>query len=308
MKILLNLPRVFTWKAVKARDLLSGAIHQYFLDKGYEQGSALIRMRVRNGMDMGLSLDDSAKLVLLIPTTPTTFWIIFHLFSEPAILQRCRAEVEGIMTTTKRSGRPTLRRLDISRLKTDCPYLLAVFQEVLRQRSAAPAARRVMRDCSIGDYMLKKDANLYIPTRVFHMDPAIWGPDAATFRPERWLRGTKGYRAISPFAMRPFGGGQTLCPGRHFAMTEVLTTAVAMVLRYDLHPVEGAWKAPSTDKTSVAAVVMEPDCDIEVEVRERAGFQGDEWLVELKDTDEVFAISAEDKASAIGTGAYDMTA
>ncbi|TVY84462.1 Cholesterol 7-alpha-monooxygenase [Lachnellula suecica] len=39
-------------------------------------------------------------------------------------------------------------------------------------------------------------------------------------------------------ALRPFGGGTTLCPGRHFAMNEILGGMVAMMLRLEIEVVE----------------------------------------------------------------------
>jgi ATP-binding cassette subfamily D (ALD) long-chain fatty acid import protein len=39
-------------------------------------------------------------------------------------------------------------------------------------------------------------------------------------------------------ALRPFGGGTTLCPGRHFAMNEILGGMVAMMLRLEVEVVE----------------------------------------------------------------------
>ena len=39
-------------------------------------------------------------------------------------------------------------------------------------------------------------------------------------------------------ALRPFGGGTTLCPGRHFAMNEILEGMVTMMLRLEIEVVE----------------------------------------------------------------------
>ena len=228
-------------------------------------------------------------------TNPTVFWIVFYLFSNAQTLRRCREEIEAVMTATRQPSSRTLRRLDVSQLKAHCPYLLGVFQEVLRLRTTPPSVRRVMRDTIVGDYRLKQGATLYMPSAVFHTDPAIWGLDVAEFRPERWLKGSERYRPVNPLAMRPFGGGQTLCPGRHFATTEILAAAVMMVMRYDLQPVAGEWRMPTTDYTNIASAVAQPDWDIEVEVREREEFKGDEWDFELKDSNQVFAIAAEDK-------------
>ena len=152
-----------------------------------------------------------------------------------------------------------------------------------------------MRDTTVGAYHLKEGSTLYMPSGVFHTDANFWGPDVADFRPERWLKDDPDYRPINPLAMRPFGGGQSLCPGRHFVTTEILAAAVMMVLRYDIRPVKGEWQAPATTGTNIASAVAQPDWDIEVEIEERKEFQGDEWGFELNDSNQVFAIAAEDK-------------
>jgi cytochrome P450 len=61
---------------------------------------------------------------------------------------------------------------------------------------------------------------------------------------------------------RVFGGGKTLCPGRHFATNEVLAVVAMFIVRLDMTPVGGEWKFLTIANTNVAAVVMELDDDI----------------------------------------------
>ncbi len=53
---------------------------------------------------------------------------------------------------------------------------------------------------------------------------------------------------------------------------------------------------PKTTNTNVAAVVVEPDTDVEIEISQRKGFDG-EWAFSLKDSDKFFTIVAEDQAA-----------
>ena len=212
-------------------------------------------------------------------------------FSDTARLQRCREEMELITSVQKPSSGTAVRCIELSKLKTHCLYLLAVFQEVLRLRGS-PTVRRVMRDTMVRDYALKKGATVYVPSGVFQTDPEYFGPDADAFRPERWLEGKR----VDPNAMRPFGGGNTLCPGRNFATTEVLAAAAMMVMRYHLTPVAGGWKAPTTNNSNIASVIAQPDRDIEAELRERDEFSGSEWIYELQDSsNQAFSSAVEDK-------------
>ena len=231
----------------------------------------------------------------MVNTNPTMFWVIFHVFSRPDYLRQCRDEACEIMTTKEEDGK-FVRSLDISQLK-QCPTLVMIFQEALRVHTISPSVRRVVRETSVGEYVLKEGITLYIPSVVFHTDREVWGSDVGAFNPERWQENSASkLRGTNAVAMRPFGGGQTLCPGRHFAMTEVLAMVVMLIMRFDLEPVGGSgWKEPSTNNTSPITSVLQPDSDIEVRVQERAEYRNDEWAFELHESDHVFAIAAEDK-------------
>ena len=53
-------------------------------------------------------------------------------------------------------------------------------------------------------------------TSVLHRDSACWGPDAHTFRPERWLDGS-----LRPkWNFLPFGGGSRTCPAQQMVLTQ----------------------------------------------------------------------------------------
>ena len=67
------------------------------------------------------------------------------------------------------------------------------------------------------------------------------------------------------------------------------------ILRYNLTPLDGRWTTPKTEKTNIAAVVMEPDTDIRVRVVPREAMADCEWEFKLGDSDMVFGVAAEDR-------------
>ena len=82
----------------------------------------------------------------------------------------------------------------------------------------------------------------------------------------------------SPLAFRAFGGGTTLCPGRHFAGHEILATVAMFVCRFEMTPIGGkGWVLPDTGNTNVVATIMEPDSDVEVEITVRSGWGDGKW-------------------------------
>ncbi|PKA66839.1 Cytochrome P450 94A1 [Apostasia shenzhenica] len=71
---------------------------------------------------------------------------------------------------------------------------------------------------------------------------AEWGPDAAEFRPERWLRDGV-FSPESPFKYPVFQGGQRMCVGKEMALMEIKAVVVAIVGEFDVE-LAGGVKTP----------------------------------------------------------------
>ena len=118
--------------------------------------------------------------------------------------------------------------MDTVKVRDECPLLLSVFQEGLRYFSHGATARLVLEDTMLDrQYLLKKDALVLMPTSVIHTDQAVWGPPG--FNPRRFLKAEGGAKRSSAASYRPFGDGNVLRPGRHFAAAEVLTLTAMLV-------------------------------------------------------------------------------
>ena len=118
-----------------------------------------------------------------------------------------------------------------------------------------------------------------------------------TFDPRRFLNGKpdgNGKKKAPEAAVRAFGGGKTLCPGRHFSTNEILAITAMFVVRFDTEAVSGKWIEPTTDKTNLASVVLTPDWDPQIKVRPRKGYEKMKWSFTLKDSENLFAVAAED--------------
>jgi cytochrome P450 len=265
--------------------------------------------------DYNLSLEDTARfeiggvIAITVSTIPAAFWMIYYVFSKPEILALLRKEVGSVLETTKDDSKNTpTRTLNITKLRTACPILTSTFQETLRHGALGASVRLVVEDTIIsGRYLLKKGCVVQIPTHTVHFDPSIWGPSVEDFDASRFVPGQtissntqeKKRKKAPPGALRPFGGGKNLCPGRHFAATEILALVSMIIMRYDLRVVSasdeqqndhGEWAMPKSERSSLAAVVREPDEDTEVEVRLREGFEEGRWAFQLDDSELVFTI------------------
>ncbi len=116
------------------------------------------------------------------------------------------------------------------------PYTTAVIKESLRMEPPASTIRWVPTS-EEPVYITTQDGTqhcingtpLYVNHRIIFQSTKIWGPDAKTFRPERWL--DKGYIAKLPAgAFRPFERGPRACIGQELAMMEA-KVALALTAR-----------------------------------------------------------------------------
>lgn len=299
MSILIGfLPSITARKPVAARAKVAKAFEAYYKAGGVKKASALAQMRYQSEADNNLSLEDIARyevggsIAILVNTAPSAFWTLFLLHSHPGLLEDVRREIDACTVTTTEGG-STVKTIDITTLKEACPLLLSSYQEVLRYSSMGTSVREVMEDTYLDGWLLKKGAMLQMPSRIIHQDSSLWGTDVAEFNPRRFLPEEKQNRPRDA-CFRAFGGGKTLCPGRHFATNEVLAVVAVFIARLDMKPVGGVWKSPTTANTNVAAVLMEPDYDIEVEIRTRQGFEGFKWAIKLDKSEKVFAMVTED--------------
>lgn len=304
---------VFPWitahKGLAGRAKVVQAFEHYFRTGGHKEASILMKNRYEVSAKNGIALEDIARyelggaIAILVNTTPAAFWMLFLVYSSPDLVDDIRKEVDSVVTTTTNNDGDMVRHLDITLLKTSCHLLTSTFQEVLRYRTIGTSVRQVMQDTVLNDqWLLKKDCMVQMPSRIIHKDSSIWGADVDEFNPRRFLKdgerktADKDKRPPNAAAFRAFGGGTTLCPGRHFATNEILAVVAMFVLRFDMipAPAAGGWVVPKTEKTNLAAVVMEPDTDVEVEVSLRKGFEDGRWVYGIQDSKAVFAIVAED--------------
>ncbi|KAI1272186.1 cytochrome P450 [Xylaria sp. FL0933] len=234
------LPGLLAADALKARAFLRKKYEHYFVQGWHHEGSDYIQRRHAYMCERGLSAEDIAKIELtgVFPlignTIPTAFWFIYHIFSSPVVLEDCRREV--LKAVSEQDGVCTI---DASFIKDSCPILSSTYQEVFRFHGMGTSVRVALEDHMLeGKYLIKKGGMVMISGRVQHSSASLWGRDVEEFRHTRFLK-TPGGKRHNPVAFRGFGGGTTLCPGRHFATTEILLFATLLTLRFDVRLANG---------------------------------------------------------------------
>ena len=232
-------------------------------------------------------LEVGALLGVLANIVPTIFYTVMHIFSSPELLRSIRDELEELCIYHS-PGRKT-QTLKVLTMREKCILLHATFRETLRHHALGTSVRYVREDMLLDDkYLLKKGSVVQTPMAVLHKSPAAWGQDAAAFRPSRFLKAVGGGGGTAaemelkqtPAAFRPFGGGASLCPGRHVATIETMALAAMLVLRFEIEGVEGAGAAlvvPRGKQKSLATNIFPPEKDVRVRVRSRQGLGDVRW-------------------------------
>jgi cytochrome P450 len=187
-----------------------------------------------------------------------SFWLISHLLCEPKLYNAVREEV---FRGCKPDG-----TVDIQILITECPILDSVWHEVLRLYNAASTAREAQQETTVGGKRVHKGDRILTPFRQFQLDPNLFGPDARTFAPERFLKNKNLHRSKG---FHPWGGGTTYCPGRFFAQQEVYMLVALFFYRYDISVV-GPSTVPRLDVHTPVPASMRPLDDLQLKIKPRS--------------------------------------
>lgn len=118
------------------------------------------------------------------------------------------------------------------------PYLNACLRETLRLNPTAPAftlTPRAEAEQPVllgGKYEIPKGMPVIALLGKIQTDPAVWGEDAAEFRPERML--DEPFSKLPKNAWKPFGNGVRGCIGRPFAWQETLLVTALILQNFNV--------------------------------------------------------------------------
>jgi len=144
-------------------------------------------------------------------------------------------------------------------LEEQFPYVCAVVNEALRLYPPGANTLRENGDeaFQVGPFILPPRSTIVVATYVMQRDPELW-PEAASFKPERWL---PGYEHLSPknsAAYLPFGSGGRQCIGQRFALQEVRLGLVQLMQRFH-YDIDWNLMAPCGNNSSCSRQA-EGDC------------------------------------------------
>ncbi|KAF2685301.1 cytochrome P450 [Lentithecium fluviatile CBS 122367] len=287
------LPSIFARKAYYGLEKCVQGFSEY-LEKGYiKDAYCILRDRQRIHEEAGISVPEQARLEVALSfgfngnAGITSFWVLQNIFARPDLLSQIRDEI-------RENALVAPDTISFTKLRDACPLINSVYRETMRLIAPMPSARYVLEDTLLGgEYLLRKDAVVQIGGSIIHHDASIWGPDVEEFNPRRFLYSSSGSKTnadgsvtdknqVHSAAFRSFGGGASLCPGRHFAQMEIVSLASVMAYGFDMLPPKGqsevAWN-PQRNEKQFPFAAIKPVREVHVKLQRRKGMEDVKWMV-----------------------------
>ncbi|RAH69240.1 cytochrome P450 [Aspergillus aculeatinus CBS 121060] len=232
--------------------------------------------------NLGLPASDRAGLIMMICWAINNnahyiaFWMFAHILCDAnlktAVISEINACFPNPSATSGGSASPPTddyQGCDMDKLVTGCPQLNALWAEALRLYNFSTAVRKAVDDCSVNHngqtFNIRKGQQVFGPVRNFHRtDGSIFGDATTAFDHTRFLRDPKIRQAKEYF---PFGGGHTLCPGRHFAEREIYLLVALTLRRFEVTVVGDHPTVPPINYDMPALAAAAPKGELFVTLR-----------------------------------------
>ncbi|CAG9990137.1 unnamed protein product, partial [Clonostachys byssicola] len=226
-KYMFKIPAFMGRDMIWARDGIISTFAEYLSIPAEERSDCNDFVRSVEAMlrDVGLFEQDMAKVFLLHfwailgNVYKAAFWTIAHIVYDETLPRLIRAELLPVY----REGRVVTACLD------HCPLLESLINEVLRLTVTTALLRDVTSPTTLRDVTIPSGSK--VPLSQLHRNQDVRGIeplvlDSARFRDSPKLLNSKSFR--------PFGGGQTICPGRFLAKQSIKYTIASLFMRFDL--------------------------------------------------------------------------
>ena len=163
------------------------------------------------------------------------------------------------------------------------PLLQSIYAETLRLHIAIFILRSSDReDVNVRGWRIPRNGPILIAGYNEQMDPEQWQsksqPNAKLvheFWAERFLHSCPSGKDLE-FSLKgrcntwlPYGGGQRMCPGRHFAKLEMISSLAIILTLFDVDIADLASKIPENSMEGLGFGALWPKGNLRVRVRRR---------------------------------------
>ncbi|CAI5715390.1 unnamed protein product [Peronospora destructor] len=133
---------------------------------------------------------------------------------------------------------------------SELTYVEAVLRETLRLYLPVPiVTKEAVHDTVLSDgTFIAGESNVGLPMYALGRMPHVRGPDAAEFKPERWIDPKTGKLiSVSAYKFVSFNVGPRLCLGKNLAMLEMKLIVATLLSKFhiELESPEKVTYAPS---------------------------------------------------------------
>ncbi|PGG99561.1 hypothetical protein AJ80_09328 [Polytolypa hystricis UAMH7299] len=234
-----------------------------------DRSADILSVAIESGVFTDESLVDHLMTFLVAghETTATALqWTAYILCKRPDIQKRLREEIRANLPSISDPAAPQITANQVDSL----PYLSAVCSESLRFYPPVPTTmREAARDTRILDTFVPKGTTIILAPTATNLDPQLWGPDADTFNPERWMGPgrAKSGGAESNYAFLTFLHGPRSCIGASFAKSELLCLVATLVGRFEMELVD-----PNFEPEPRQGITMPPKGGVEMRIKVLEGW------------------------------------
>lgn len=275
-------PRVLARQGIAARDEVASAFAMYQESAAFDEASPLGRNRIELLKKIGLSNVEAARMA--VPATvgqagntiPTTYAALSYILRDPDLVSRIRKELDALLVYHD----ATHISFDAFRARASCPLLVSAVYETMRIISLANTFRSVMEDFPLNipststTYLLKKGSMIWSSGSTIHRT-SEFHYDADKFVPDRFL-GMSNPETQMPGLFRGFGGGASICSGRHFATAMVMASIGSLLVRFDFECAEELY-LPTRRDLVWGHAIPKPKGKTLVGMKLRKGFEDTVW-------------------------------
>ncbi|KAL3662168.1 hypothetical protein V7S43_012968 [Phytophthora oleae] len=171
-------------------------------------------------------------------TADALAWLMHMLHCNPRVVTNLREEIMTKLPKFAQSESYVPSMEDVQGLV----YLEATIRELLRLFPTAPhIGYHCIRDIVFPDgTFIPVDTNVMMSLYASARLESVWGADAASFIPERFIDKDSGeVLQISSLKFATFSAGPRVCVGRNLAMLELKLVTACLVSRFRLEEVSG---------------------------------------------------------------------